>query len=184
MTGKQKAAVVGGVVAVIAGAGVAWKVRRSTTVPASGSAVGSQSPSTPGSESVVATATPGVAISAPQIPQLPTATDDAAPTADAGSASATPLFDREVRDPQWAAETEAELGKRLQKIGLAVDSSGCRASTCQLTISATDMNSLGQMAGKLETADGAYGWADHMMLEAVVDKTGRPTQRVFLVFNR
>lgn len=131
----------------------------------------------------------------------PTAAHDAAPAAaDRGERPQLPpqggayTFAAEARDGVWADEQERELTLRvrkivgdLQKTGKTVDVTGveCRRSLCKLTLHAPDSATLGGLYGKLEEPSGLLGWADHILLEAVVvGDDGRVKTDVLAVFER
>lgn len=98
-----------------------------------------------------------------------------------------PLFEIESRDEAWAPVSERELGKRLAAIAVEqvqVESAICKTSTCQVVFAATEPKSLGKIIGKLETPEGVYGWADHLLLGAPVTESSGTTMQVTLLFDR
>ena len=98
-----------------------------------------------------------------------------------------PLFEIESRDEAWAPVSERELGKRLAAIAVEqvqVASAICKTSTCQVVFAATEPKSLGKIIGKLETPEGVYGWADHLLLGELVTESSGTTMHVTLLFDR
>ncbi|MBP9088289.1 MAG: hypothetical protein KBG15_19360 [Kofleriaceae bacterium] len=98
-----------------------------------------------------------------------------------------PLFDIESRDETWAPVSERELSKRLAAIAVdqvQVESAICKTSTCQVIFASTEPKLLGKVIGKLETPEGVYGWADHLLLGAPVTASSGTTMPVTLLFDR
>jgi hypothetical protein len=94
----------------------------------------------------------------------------------------------------WAEEQERELTLRVRKIvgdlskrGKRVDVTGveCRRTLCRMSLHAPEAAALGSLYGALEEPGGLLGWADHILLEAVVtDDDGRVRTGVLAVFER
>ncbi len=98
-----------------------------------------------------------------------------------------PLFEIESRDEAWAPVSERELGKRLAAIAVEqvqVESAICKTSTCQVIFSSIEPKLLGKVIGKLETPEGVYGWADHLLLGSSVTAASGTTMQVTLMFDR
>ena len=98
-----------------------------------------------------------------------------------------PLFDIESRDEAWAPISERELSKRLAAIAVEqvqVESAICKTSTCQVIFSSIEPKLLGKVIGKLETPEGVYGWADHLLLGSSVTASSGTTMQVTLLFDR
>ncbi len=117
----------------------------------------------------------------PELDDMDKGLEKAAPTPQA------PLFEIESRDEAWAPVSERELAKRLAAIAVdqvQVESAICKTSTCQVVFAAAEPKSLGKVIGKLETPEGVYGWADHLLLGAPVTASSGTTMQVTLLFDR
>lgn len=125
-------------------------------------------------------------VAAPSPPVLKSLKEDLAEDAEKATPQA-PLFDIESRDETWAPASERELSKRLAAIAVEqvqVDSAICKTSTCQVIFSSIEPKLLGKVIGKLETPEGVYGWADHLLLGASVTAPSGTTMQVTLLFDR
>lgn len=96
-------------------------------------------------------------------------------------------FEAERRDAAWATAHEREIDHRLAALpadGIAIDRAECRAHACRITLTADDDAALGRYIGHLESdADGLYGYAQMIVLEAVTQAPdGKRRERVYARF--
>ncbi len=139
------------------------------------------------------------AISAPAGPSLGSAVIDAPsdvpslavpqgqgqPAATPPSPSGNPRedFTAQTRDPSWAPVVEAEIGKRLQKLRVAVERVECRHDRCELALGG-DAAAVDTAISKLESDKGLRGYAEAIVLTAPEPQGDRMLLRAYAIFER
>ncbi|HLU65481.1 MAG TPA: hypothetical protein VKZ63_04370 [Kofleriaceae bacterium] len=111
------------------------------------------------------------------------------------SASLAETFAAEERDPEWAAEREAEVARRAGEVLAAAAGEGgaparagaveCRARTCRLAVSAGDPGDLARALEWLGGERGFYRFADDMVVVPRDRGEGGPRSlELYLRFSR
>lgn len=98
-------------------------------------------------------------------------------------ASQREAFTAQTRDPSWAPVVEAEIGKRLQKLEVAVERVECRHDSCELALGG-DAAAVDAAISKLESKNGLRGYAESIVLTAPEQQGERMVVRAYAVFER
>lgn len=97
----------------------------------------------------------------------------------------TTAFEAEVRDAEWATETETEIKRRFA-VGVRegrLEATECRQQQCLLTMSGSEAE-MSRVLADLETEGGLRGYADHVVLDGPVQQDGKLIVRAYAVFDR
>lgn len=148
--------------------------------PATGSATGPAAAYAPAGPSL---ATGGGALLTREAFRVATpATADGAPP-EPVAASPQPAFAAQARDPAWAGATEAEIQRRLARLGAKLERAECRHDQCELTFGGSTEDVADSLAA-LENGRGLRALARSVLLTAPEQRDGRTIVRAYARFDR